>query len=327
MKKIKKFKVYKIVLILFIFLFTSIFIFSNRLEKNPYNNYKYVQDQYKIVTFTLPDTVYFAGQIVDLTDPYIRERVESELYSIAYFHSLLIKTIKQADRYLPYIEKELKHNKLPIDLKYIAIIESNLVPTTSPAGAKGIWQFMKGTAIKYGLEVNDDIDERLNFEKSTQAALTYLKDLYNMFGDWFLAIAAYNAGENYMKTKINEQYTNNFWDLVINAETARYISRAIATKLIFQSFKNFGFYIPTTEIYPPYKYKEIVVDTTITNLPLFCKQMNISYYNFKKLNPWLVSDKLVNSSKKKYIIRIPISERYQMNKSMHYDSLELIERI
>lgn len=326
MKKITKFQVYKLSLILFIFILSFTFIFSNKIDEDTYN-YSYVKEQYKIVTFTLPDTAYFAGQLVDLTDPYIRERVEYELYSIAYFHSQLLKTVKQTDRYLPYIENELKNNKLPIDLKYIAIIESNLMQATSPAGAKGIWQFMKGTAIKYGLEVNDDVDERLNFEKSTKAALSYLKDLHNMFGDWFLAIAAYNAGENYIKTKINEQYTNNLWDLVINAETARYISRAIATKLIFQSLKNFGFYIPTIEIYPKYQYKEIEIDSSIKSLPYFCKERDISYYNFKKLNPWLISDKLTNSSKKNYIIRIPISDEYQMHKSTSYDSLELIESI
>jgi len=326
MKKIKKLQISRFIIILLIVCFTSLFIFSNKSNKDKYD-YKYLQDKYKIVTFTLPDTVYFADQLVDLTNPYIRERVETELYSITYFHSLLIKTIKQADRYLPYIEKELKKNKLPIDLKYIAIIESNLAPTTSPSGAKGIWQFMKGTAVKYGLEVSDDVDERLNFEKSTIAALSYLKDLYNMFGDWFLAIAAYNAGENYLKTKINEQYTNNFWDLVINSETARYISRAIATKIIYQSLKNFGFYIPTFEIYPQYKYKEIVIDSTINNLPLFCNKMGISYYNFKKINPWLISDKLINKENKKYTMRIPILEGFKISTFSKNDSIELIESI
>ncbi|HHW60211.1 MAG: lytic transglycosylase domain-containing protein [Bacteroidales bacterium] len=326
MKKLKEGQLNNFLILLL--LISTIFLFTFSIKNNNNNKYyEYSQKNYKVFTFAIPDTVYFAGQLIDLTNPFIRERVESEIYSIAYFHSQFIKTVKQTERYMPYIEQELKNKAMPSDLKYIAIIESNLMPTTSPAGAKGIWQFMKGTATKYGLEVTDDVDERLNFEKSTIAALSYLHDLYNMFGDWLLTIAAYNAGENYIKNKITQQYTNNFWDLVMNAETARYISRAIATKLIYQSLKTYGFYIPVLELYPPYKYKEIAIDTSIKDLPLFAKQMNVSYYNFKKLNPWLISDKLSNAGNKKYIIRIPVDTVFKITNKLNNDTIKLIERI
>ena len=148
MKKIKKLQIYRFIIILLIVCFTSLFIFSNKLNKDEYD-YKYLQDKYKIVTFTLPDTIYFAGQLVDLTNPYIRERVETELYSITYFHSLLIKTIKQADRYLPYIEKELKKllgdayqrfydfnigNFNNYTFKYIEVKKNNTVPFSHDFG-------------------------------------------------------------------------------------------------------------------------------------------------------------------------------------------------
>jgi len=193
------------------------------------------------------------------------------------------RIIGLSELYFPIFEETFSKYDVPLELKYLAVVESALNPNAkSRAGAVGLWQFMYRTGLLYDLNVTSYVDDRKDPYKSTEAAARHMRDLYDIYHDWALVLAAYNAGENYLKTKINEQYTNNFWDLVINSETARYISRAIATKIIYQSLKNFGFYIPTFEIYPQYKYKEIVIDSTINNLPLFCNKMGISYYNFKK---------------------------------------------
>ena len=170
----------------------------------------------------------FAGEILPTDQFDVAERLERELLVNAFYHSSTILAIKMANRYFPELEKILKEEGVPDDLKYLAVAESGLRPATSSADARGFWQFMKETAGQYGLEVNDEVDERYHLEKSTRAACSYLKALKNRFGSWTLAASAYNMGGASLAKVMEDQRATTFFDLNINDETSRYIFRVVA---------------------------------------------------------------------------------------------------
>ena len=148
-------------------------------------------------TYRISAPLDFCGEAVPLDNPDVRERMERELLISAWNYPQVILWMKRSGRYMPYIEKMLRENKMPEDLKFVAIAESALRNYAgSSKGAKGVWQFMEGTGMQYHLKVDDDFDERRSFFAATRAALNYLKDLYGMFGSWTLAEAAYNMGES-----------------------------------------------------------------------------------------------------------------------------------
>ncbi len=198
----------------------------------------------------------------------------------------------------------MKEENIPDDFKYLAAIESGLQNVVSPAKAAGFWQFLKKTAEEYGLEVNDEIDERFHLEKATRAACKYLHDAFKELGSWTLAAAAYNAGINNIKKNIEVQRQNSYYDLLLNEETSRYIYRILAIKLIFCNPTVYGFYIDNNELYKPYVYSTITIDSAINNLYDFAIQKGTNYKLLILLNPWLRSNTLNASEKKKYTIRI-----------------------
>ncbi|NMD04636.1 MAG: lytic transglycosylase domain-containing protein, partial [Deltaproteobacteria bacterium] len=181
-----------------------------------------------IEAIKIHEPLTFCGEQVPLKEDDVMERLERELLICLDNSDDIIIWLKRANRYLSYVEKTLLNNSMPDDLKYIVIAESSLrTHAVSGKGAVGYWQFIESTAAKYGLTVNKDIDERRNFFLSTQAALRYLKDLYGIFGSWTLAAAAYNMGEDGLKTEILIQGTNNFYQLYLYQETQRYIFRIL----------------------------------------------------------------------------------------------------
>jgi len=234
-----------------------------------------------------------------------RERLDRELLVNAYWQSSTLLNIKAANRYFPIIERILKENGVPDDFKYLAVAESNLRHVTSPANAKGFWQFRKLAAKEFGLEVNSEVDERYHIEKSTQAACGYLKKLYNRFGSWTNAAAAYNVGPTNFKRMLEDQKEDSYYTLNMNSETSRYVFRLIAIKEIMSQPENFGFYIDSSEKYPPLDdFFEVTVDKSVTNWGDFARDHNISYRMLKVYNPWLLDKKLtvINNT---YQIKIP----------------------
>jgi len=169
-----------------------------------------------------------------------------------------------------------------------------------------LWQFMEATAKNYGLEINDQIDERYHLEQSTRAACKHLQKLKDQFGNWALAAAAYNMGENGLAKNIKEQQIDDYWNLFLNQETSRYLSRCIAYKLIFENQELYNIHIAATEFYKPIDYKEIVVTKTIEDLRIYCIENKILYRQLKELNPWLRSTKLTVGTHKSYTIKIPV---------------------
>lgn len=256
----------------------------------------------------IPHEIYFCGQRVPLEYFDVQESLDRELVINSYWHSNTTFLLKRAYRYFPTIDSILIKNNIPIDMKYIAVIESALSNVTSPANAKGYWQFMDITAKEFGLEVSNEVDERLDIEKSTLAACKYLKLAYKEFNDWFLVAASYNMGISGITKSLHEQQVDNYFDLRLNTETSRYVYRIIAIKCIMENPAAYHYNIDTTYLYKPLTYSTVNVDTCISDLTIFARRNNTTIKMLKMLNPWLTSDALQNEQKKNYSIKMPNNE-------------------
>jgi membrane-bound lytic murein transglycosylase D len=253
----------------------------------------------------VPSEAEFSGEKTPLTIYDVRERFERELIVNANLHSSTIIILKRANRAFPVIEPILAKYGIPDDFKYLAVIESSLSNAVSASGAKGFWQFMPTTAKEYNMEVNDVVDERYHLEKETEAACKYLQTAKDKFGSWTLAAASYNAGMAGIQNQIDAQKVNNYYDLLLNDETSRYVFRILALREIMKNPKNYGFDLTPNELYVNLPTQKIEVDSTITSLADFAKMKGINYKILKLHNPWLRDKKLVNPTRKKYIIEIP----------------------
>lgn len=273
------------------------------------NSDKRVKD-YNVYSVQLPKQLDFAGESVPLHLPDIRERVDREFLVNTYWQSNGILLIKRAQKYFPIIEPILKKNGVPDDFKYLAVIESGLQNVTSPAGAKGFWQIMPKTGRELGLEVNDNVDERYHLEMATQAACDYLKESKEKFGSWTLAGAAYNAGNAGINKQLEAQGVDSYYDLLLGAETGRYVFRILAIKEILKNPKTFGFNVEPSHGYDFIPTKKVLVDYEVDDLSAFAKANNINYKILKIHNPWLREPQLNNKSKKEYHIAIPESGYY-----------------
>lgn len=265
-----------------------------------------VEKEVRFEAVELPEAVSFAGEPMPLHRFDVKEALDRELLSNAYFHSQTIRFIKMAPRYFSIIEPILKEQGIHEDFKYLAVAESSLDPrAVSPARAVGFWQFMKGTASDYGLEVNKEIDERYHIEKATYAACDYLKDAYEKFGSWTMVAASYNRGMNGVQRQIDRQKTDDYYDLLITTETARYVYRIVALKLILENPEKYNFYIQEDEKYPVIPTREVEINGAVESFADFAKEHGISYKLLKDFNPWLRENHLTNPKKKKYVVKIP----------------------
>ncbi|MFY8008464.1 MAG: lytic transglycosylase domain-containing protein [Flavobacterium sp.] len=253
-----------------------------------------------------PTEVDFAGEKAPLQISDVRERLDRELLINANLDATTALIIKRANRVFPIIEPILAKYGVPDDFKYLAVIESGLVNAVSSAGARGVWQFMPETAKEKGMEVNDIVDERYHLEKSTEAACRYLLAAKEKFGSWTLAAASYNGGMNGITKRIDEQKVTNYYDLALTEETSRYVFRILALKEIMRQPAKYGFSIYTSDLYTQIPTKKIAVDSSITDLTGFAISQGINYKILKIHNPWLRDKKLVNPTKKRYEIEIPL---------------------
>lgn len=287
-------------------LIVVLFVFSSQRKQKSDEAYKSAMAKnYRIFTPTIPDSLSFAGEPVPLDNVVVREYFDRELTINTFWHTNTILSIKRASRWFPVIEPILKENNIPDDFKYLALIESGLMNVISPKGATGFWQFIEETGKIHGLEINKEIDERYHVEKSTLAACKYLRDSFNDFNSWTLVAAAYNAGKRRISETISKQKSSNYYHLLFNEETSRYVFRIVAFKTIYENPVRYGFYIREADLYPLVPVKEITVKTTISDLVAFAIENKISYKVLKEFNPWLRTDHLPNSSGKTYTIKIP----------------------
>ena len=244
-----------------------------------------VQELLNAIRITAP--LSFCGEKVPLETGDVRERLERELLLSLWREPQVILWIKRMSRYMPVVSSILKKHGLPEDLKYLAIIESDLMPHEgSPKGAMGYWQFIEGTAERYGLRVDSRFDDRRNIYKSTEAAAAYLMFLHDRFGSWTLGAAAYNMGEEGLEAAILEQKQKDFYRLYLPLETQRYILRAVAVKLILDNPAPYGFILLPADLYPP-----VDIDTVSfklnedTAVQIIAEAAGTDFKVIKDLNP------------------------------------------
>lgn len=255
----------------------------------------------------VPESVTFAGKPVRFDTDDLYERMDRELIAFTYMHSNSTLMLKRSERIFAQVVPILKANGIPEDLKYLMAIESNLDPKAlSSAGAAGLWQFMKASAIQYGLEISTDVDERYNIVKETEAACKYLKDIYRKYPDWMTVAACYNAGPGGVGRRLESQKQTTSMTLYLPEETSRYMFRILAAKVFFENPAEFGYQL-TEEDYYPYRQPEktLTVDYEIPSLVDFAIENGVTYRDLRKANLWLVGTRLSNPSKKTYKIVIP----------------------
>jgi peptidoglycan lytic transglycosylase D len=287
-------------------------LLNNRKVQLPGTNEQY----YKIVSVPIPDTLLFAGEEVPIDIFYVKEALDRELSVNTYWHSATLQIIKKSKRWFPVFDSILGSHNIPLDFKYLAVIESGLANVTSPAGAVGYWQFLKGTAKDYGMEVNKEVDERYHIEKATEAACKYFLKSYEKFGNWTLVAASYNAGNRGISKQLKRQKSGSFYDLLLSDETSRYIYRIAAMKIIFENPEIYGFYIDTDDIYPELSTHNITITEDIDDFADFAKSAGISYKILKYFNPWLRQNYLKIRKKKKYVVKIPDSPYNMTHESL-----------
>ena len=268
------------------------------------------EDTYRVYALKLPYSLEFSGEAVPLDKPDIRERLDKELLINTYWQSNMMLLLKRANKYFPLIEEILKEEGVPEDFKYLAVIESALENVRSPRGAKGFWQIMPSTAKEYGLEVNSNVDERYHIKKSTRVACKYLKKAKKRFGTWTLAAASYNRGMSGIDRLLKKQITDNYYDMLLNRETSRYVFRILAVKEIMSNPQRYGFIYEPQDLYKHIPVRKIGLDTAINNIARFAKEQSVNYKIIKIHNPWLIQNHLNNKSRKYYEIEIPENGNY-----------------
>ena len=282
--------------------------FFNALHISDVSTEKNTSDTYTIKALKIPNNLTFAGEKVPTELYDIKERMDRELLVNTYWQSNGLLLIKRAHKYFPLIEPMLKEYGIPDDFKYLAVAESGLENNSSPAGAAGFWHFLKTSAREYGLEVNQNVDERYNLEKATKVAAEYLKKSKKRFGTWTLAAAAYNAGNARIARNLKKQQVDDYYDLLLNNETARYVFRIVALKEVLSYPKKYGFEFDKEDLYYLPKTKTVKVDTVISNIASFAKGFQTNYKELKLHNAWLRENKLNNKSRRLYTIKIPLKE-------------------
>lgn len=285
----------------------SILLFSSFGGKETaYSGGRQSPDQL-IKTIDLDREFDFCGEKFPMDNEDVRQRLDAELLKNVYLHSGTILAIKRANSIFPIIEPILKEEGVPDDLKYLAVAESVLSNAISPAGAKGIWQFMKPTAGQYGLEVGEEVDERYHLEKATHAACKYLKGQKEQLGSWVLAAAAYNAGPGRIKQDKESQRANSFFEMNLAAdETMRYPFRIVAIKEVMEHPDLYEYTVEKDHLYPVQdNFKTVEVSGPVANWGDFAREHGTNYRMLKLYNPWLIDNKLTNKAGKTYKIKVP----------------------
>lgn len=318
---------YTLAVLLLIITAARLFIFSITEKEEDENYRNYFKQSYKIFSITVPENLNFAGEPVPLHDFDFHERMDRELTVNTYWQSNTSFFHKRANRWFPVIEPILKKNGIPDDFKYLALIESGLTNIVSPAGATGFWQLMEEPAKKYGLQIDKEVDERYNVEKSTEAACKYLHEAYSIFGNWTMAAASYNMGMNGAQRQLEKQKVNNYYDLLLGEETSRYVFRILAAKCIIEHPQNYGFYLRKKDLYPPFKTYEVTLDTAVADFTDYAISNKVNYKILKMFNPWLRQSFLTNKERKKYTIKLPVEGYTDFEKLLNSDEGRAIDTV
>jgi membrane-bound lytic murein transglycosylase D len=216
------------------------------------------------------------------------------------------KHLSRSTKFLPLFRKVFKEHGLPEDMAYLAAVESGYSPNAySWARAMGLWQFIASTGKLYGLDRNWWVDERKDPIKSTHAAARFLKDLYNEFGSWELAMAGYNGGPGRVRRTIRDQKTTDFWKMNLRKQTEDYVPFFMAATIISKSPEKFGF--TDIDYQPEWVYDEVKVNKCL-DLKIVAKELGCSLQDLKDLNPELLRN-FTPPDVKEYTLRVPLGSR------------------
>ncbi len=279
---------------------------------------------YAVTGISIPDHLEFAGEKVPLNYFDVREALDRELLVNTYWQSQTMLLLKRSARYFEGIETMLKKENIPEDFKYLALAESGLTNVTSPTGAVGFWQFEPSTAREYGLEINSEVDERYNLQKSTEAACNFFKHSFTIYKSWTMAAASFNMGRKALGKQVQRQLTNNYYDLLLNDETSRYIYRILALKLILSNPQYYGFNVTKEDYYQPIPFTEVTINQSVKDLAQYSYNTGTNYKLLKLLNPWLRDNSLTIKDGNNYIIRIPSSSYRESGVALKKEDLEII---
>lgn len=269
----------------------------------------------QVLSPQVPSHINFCGNKIDLDRNDMYERFDRELTTLIYGHGSTMLMLKRANKYFPILAPILKANGVPEDIIYLACAESSLNPRAySPAKAAGMWQFIASTAKQYGLEVNDEIDERYNIEKATAAACRYLKNALQKYGDWPTVMASYNAGMGRISGELEKQIADNSFDLYLNDETSRYVFRIMAIKTILENPSAYGYRLEPDQLYRNTDCKIVEVSGPVQDWAAWAQSQGISYAQLKEENPWIRARSLTNKTGKTYKVKVPKSESLYRSK-------------
>jgi membrane-bound lytic murein transglycosylase D len=292
-------------LFLLLFILIQYFSFFSTGTDDEKDNKDCFNTHIKKFGLNLPDKLDFAGENVPLNDSRVMENLARELLANTYWQSQSLLIFNRANRWFPVIAPILKQYGIPDDFKYLTLAESELTNLVSSAKATGYWQIIEETGKSYGLEINENVDERYSMEKSTEVACKYFREAYSQLKSWTLVAASYNMGIGGIGAQLNKQKVSNYYDLTLNEETSRYVFRILAFKEILSRPKAYGFNISNKDLYPPVAVKKMLIDSSINNLANFALAQGINYKILKLLNPWLRSSSLNNRGKKVYSVCLP----------------------
>ncbi|MBS1647182.1 MAG: lytic transglycosylase domain-containing protein [Bacteroidetes bacterium] len=298
MKKLNK-KIDFFFLSFLFFLFFSVGYFLYVFFSAPKNeNVDYINPAESLFGLNIPKDIHFCGESVPANDYSIKANLDKACIN----PSSAFILIKRSAFWFPVIEPILKKNEIPDDIKYLALAESGLTNSQSTQGAAGFWQFVVVSGQHYGLEINEYVDERYHLEKSTEAACKLLKSAYQQFGSWTLAAAAYNLGVGGVAAQINKQKSKKYYDMKLNKETAIYLYKILALKILIEGSEKK--YKPSNT-FNNIPVRTFLVDSTLHNLSAFANTLGYSYDVLRFFNPWLLTNTLPNPNHKKYVIRLP----------------------
>jgi hypothetical protein len=262
-----------------------------------------------LLRLPIPERLQFCGEPVPLDGEDVVERLDLELVVILGSPVRTALWLKRIPRHFPLIEREIRERGLPEDLKYVALVESDLkAGAVSRAAAVGPWQFIRSTGSQCGLEQTAWRDERRDWVESTRAALDHLAELREFFGSWPLALAAYNSGKRRVTRALKAQEQADFYGLRLPRETERYVFRALAAKLVVGDPNAYGVHLEEARTYFPLDQVKVMLEVRRRRLPVtaVARAAGVSYRWFLELNPWLRGDQLPRGT---HVVAVPASSR------------------
>lgn len=273
--------------------------------------------------FPLPQKAELCGEPVPMQSSDVRERFDREFTIVTQSNAQVYLWLKRMERYFPWLEKQLAARGLPDDLKYVAVAESDLMThAVSSAGAAGPWQFMAATAASYGMNQTPAIDERYDFEIAAAGAFKYLKNLHGAFGNWALAIAAYNCGEKRVQDEMKKQKVNSYFLLKLPQETERYVFRILAIKEVLKNPEKYGYHLPKGAGYKPVLSEKVNINLSGgISLTAAAEAAGTTYRDMRLLNPWLIADYIPKGA---YSIRVPAGRGKEFVSRI--DSMKTVEK-